>query len=64
MTLEESYEGNAFQAACVLQSQLQTITAKSLPHALNENFTISPTLWHEETFSGLKRIIEERGAGK
>lgn len=38
----------------VLQSQLLEITAKSLPHGLNENFTMSPTIHDEVTLFGLK----------
>lgn len=44
----------------MLQSQLLEITAKSLPHGLNENFTISPTIHDEVTLFGLKPT-EERG---
>lgn len=62
VTLKENYEANVFQAVCVLQSQLQTITAKSLPHALNENFTISPTPRYEVTIFGPKPTVE-RGKG-
>ena len=47
----------------MLQSQLLEITAKSLPHGLNENFTISPTIQDEVTLSGLKPT-EERGVGQ
>lgn len=44
----------------MLQSQLLEITAKLLPHGLNENFTISPTIQDEVTLFGLKPT-EERG---
>lgn len=44
----------------MLQSQLLEITAKLLPHGLNENFTISPTIQDEVTLFGLKPR-EERG---
>lgn len=44
----------------MLQSQLLEITAKSLPHGLNENFTISPTIDDEVTLFGLKPTEERR----
>lgn len=62
MTLKKKYEANLFQPVSVLQSQLLKITAKSLPHGLNENFTISPTIHDEVTLFGLKPI-EESGEG-
>ncbi len=54
MTLKKKYEANLFQPVSVLQSQLLEITAKSLPHGLNENFTISPTIHDEVTLFGLE----------
>lgn len=62
MTLKKKYEANLFQPVSVLQSQLLEITAKLLPHGLNENFTISPTIQDEVTLFGLKPT-EERGDG-
>lgn len=60
MTLKKKYEANLFQLVSVLQSQLLEITAKSLPHGLDENFTISPTIPDEVTLFGLKPIEESR----
>lgn len=45
---------------CVTVTITGDYTAKSLPHGLNENFTISPTIHNEVTLFGPKPI-EEKG---
>lgn len=43
---------------CVTVTTTGDYTAKSLPHGLNENFAISPTIHNEVAFFGLK--LEEK----
>lgn len=65
MTLKKNMRPICSSPVSVLQSQLLEITAKSLPHGLNENFTMSPTIHHEVTLFGLKPTEGkgERGGG-
>lgn len=50
-----------FQPVSMLHPLLLEITAKLLPHALNENFTISPTIQDEVTVFGLQPTEERQG---